>query len=245
MINSYLKYLIFALSLFVGNMAFASDVVVLKNGNIIKGTVVSKTETKIAIKSENGNIYEYPLIEVQSISNLEKLSNVGKKDVQETKTSYIDYGELDSGFWVATELGEAASCNLNGGNYTFTELDVVGGYRLNEYIRFGIGIGARYYNNNSHRYSSIAWGVPIYASIRGNIIPCEYRNVVPYYSFDVGASIRDGFMLRPGVGVRIGQNRSAFLVSLSYLGQNIISKDDNRKKNKFTSFVMVKIGYEF
>ncbi len=87
--------------------------------------------------------------------------------------------------------------------------------------------------------------MPLYATLRGNIIPSEYRNIVPYYSFDMGASIRDGFMVRPGIGIRVGQNRNAFLINLSYLGQNIIATEYNQRKNKFTSFVMLKVGYEF
>jgi len=225
--------------------AFASDIVTLKNGNVIKGDIVYKTETKITIKSENGSIYEYPLIEVQKIANSEEANKFTNSNVKNNSSTYTDYSEFNSGFWVSIEIGEALSCNIKGGNYTFTELDVIGGYRLNEYLRFGIGLGARYYNNNKFRFSDIAWGMPIYATTRGNIIPSEYRNVVPYYSFDIGASIRDGFMLKPGIGLRIGQNRNAFLINLSYLGQNIISIENNLRKNKFTSFVMLKIGYEF
>ncbi len=228
----------------LGLNASASDVIILKNGNIIKGYIETKTETNVVIKAENGNTYEYPIIEVQQIYNSEEVNKPKHKNVG-TDLSYTDYGDLNTGFWFSAEIGEALSCNISGQNYTFTELDVIGGYRLNEYLRFGIGLGARYYNNNNYRFSRISWGMPIYATIRGNIIPSEYRNIVPYYSFDVGASIRDGFMVRPGVGIRIGQKRNAFLISLSYLGQNIISIENNLRKNKFTSFVMLKIGYEF
>lgn len=228
----------------VGFSAFASDVIILKNGIIIRGDILSRTETKVSIKADNGNTYEYPLIDVQNITNSDGVVEPTSKIVN-SKSTYIDYGELNVGFWFSAEIGEAISCNINSGNYTFTELDVIGGYRLNEFLRFGIGLGARYYNNNHYRYSSISLGMPIYATVRGNIIPNEYRNVVPYYSFDIGASIRDGFMFRPGVGIRVGQNRNAFLVNLSYLGQNIISIENSLRKNKFTSFVMLKVGYEF
>lgn len=228
----------------MGLNAYASDIIYLKNGNIIIGEIVSKTDTKVTINADNGNTYEYPLIEVERISDTE-IESVSSNTKGAKIASYKDYSELNSGFWFSVEIGEALSCNITRGNYTYTELDVVAGYRISEYARLGIGVGARYYNNNSHRFSNIAWGMPLYASIRGNIIPSEYRNLVPYYSFDVGASIRDGFMVRPGIGLRVGQNRNAFLINLSYLGQNIISVDNNQRKNKFTSFVMLKLGYEF
>lgn len=239
------KHFILVLLLACGINAFASDVVVLKNGNVIKGEIVSRTETSIVIKVQNGTTYEYPMIQVQKITDSEEFDRSMPKDAAKSTASYTDYGDMDSGFWFSTEIGEALSCNIKGGNYTFTELDAIGGYRFNEFLRLGIGIGARYYNNNGHRFSSISWGMPIYGTVRGNIIPGEYRNVVPYYSVDMGASIRDGFMFRPGIGMRIGQKRNAFIASLSYLGQNIISTENNARKNKFTSFVMLRIGYEF
>jgi len=134
-----------------------------------------------------------------------------------------NYTEATTGFWIAPELFGAYSCMLDGDNFGFTELDVTGGYRFNEYLRVGVGIGARYYIDNSDflRNNRYDWSFPIYANVRGNFIPTRYRSVVPYYSFNIGGSIRDGFFFRPSVGLRIGQQRSAFLVSLSYVGQSM------------------------
>lgn len=228
----------------MGIKALASDIIFLKNGNVVIGDIVSKTDTKVTINADNGNTYEYPLIEVERISDTE-LESTPLDGKEQKMSTYKDYGELNTGFWFSAEVGEALSCNISGNNYTFTELDVVAGYRFSEYFRIGIGIGARYYNNNIYRFSNIAWGLPLYATLHGNFIPSEYRNIVPYYSLDMGASIRDGFMVRPGIGIRVGQNRNAFLINLSYLGQNIIATEYNQRKNKFTSFVMLKVGYEF
>ena len=241
---NFLKYTLIGLMLVIGSNAFASDIIFLKNGNTVIGDIVSKTELKVIIKTDNGNTYEYPLIEVERISDTE-LETMPSDNTEYKISSYKDYGELSTGFWFSAEIGEALSCNISRSNYTFTELDITAGYRFSQYFRCGIGVGARYYNNNSQRFSNIAWGMPIYATLRGNLIPSEYRSVIPYYSFDIGASIRDGFMVRPGIGMRVGQNRSAFLVNLSYLGQNIISIENSQRKNKFTSFVMLKVGYEF
>lgn len=226
-------------------LAVASDVVILKNGNVVRGNILSRTETVVTIKADNGRVLEYPMIEVQKISDSKEVSVPAKPVSVSAGSYYTDYTELNTGFWCAAELGEAVSVNLSRRNYTFTELDFVGGYRMSEFLRFGLGLGARFYNDNSSRYSKVAWGMPIYATVRGNVIPGKYRDVVPYYSFDMGGSVRDGFMIRPGLGIRIGQKRSAFLINLSYLGQNIISRENDVRKNKFTSFFMLKIGYEF
>ena len=91
------------------------------------------------------------------------------------------------------------------------------------------------------------WAFPIFLNVRGNFIPTRYRDVVPYYSFDIGVTVRDGFMLRPTVGLRVGRERSAFLVGLGYVGQDLstYSRDNLRKTRRFVNFITLKLGYEF
>lgn len=59
--------------------------------------------------------------------------------------------------------------------------------------------------------------------------------------------MRDGFMLRPTVGLRVGLERSAFLVGLGYVGQDLstYSRDNLRKTRRFVNFITLKLGYEF
>lgn len=165
---------------------------------------------------------------------------------------YNDYGANATGFWNAVELQGGYSVNHGHSNIPMTELDYVAGYRFSEYLRAGVGLGARFYPNSTKlRYTSWKWSFPIYLNLRGNFISREqYRTVVPYWSVDAGAAIRDGFMVRPTVGIRIGDfDRSAFLVGLSYLAQNVrvakIIADGVTRDNYIASFITLKIGYEF
>lgn len=163
---------------------------------------------------------------------------------------YQEYTDRNSGFFWAAELMGGYSCRLNRSNFGFVELDAVAGYRINEYLNVGAGLGGRYYFDNDRvRYSTIKWGVPLFVDVRGQFIPSFNRNVVPYYSFDIGGTFRDGFMMRPTLGLRIGENRSAFLIGLAYTGQQITSyfykNNFKNKKGKFASFITLKIGYQF
>lgn len=166
---------------------------------------------------------------------------------------FKDYGSVSSGFWNAVELQGGYSVNHGHSNIGITELDYVAGYRVNEFFRFGAGLGARFYPKSNHlRDTSWKWSFPIFLNVRGNIIGREhYRTVVPYYSLDAGGAIHDGFMVRPTIGLRIGDfERSAFLVGISYLAQNIrIARFDSEgnysRDNYLSSFVTLKIGYEF
>jgi len=167
-----------------------------------------------------------------------------------------NYSTFQTGFWISAEAVGGYSCRLMNSNFAFAEIDVTGGYRFNEYLKIGVGFGGRYYFDNSKvRFSSSEWSFPLYANVRGNFIPTAYRSVVPYYSVDLGGTIRDGFLFRPAVGLRIGQQRNAFLVALAYTGQGLQSYEYRipagspfilkEKKNKFVSFISLKLGYEF
>lgn len=170
-----------------------------------------------------------------------RIPTVGKDTNQEVYTDY------DRGFWCAAEAIGGISCHTKGHNMGFAEIDFTAGYRYNEFLKFGIGLGGRYYIDQSYlRRSSIKWGMPIFLAVRGNMMPGTYRSVVPYYGFEIGGSIRDGFMVRPTVGMRIGLPRRAFTLGVSYMGQNIACYNDFGKKDgKFTSFVALRLGYEF
>lgn len=172
-----------------------------------------------------------------------RLPEVNKKDVQK------DYSEKQTGFWIAAEAGAAYSCRLFHSNFGYTEIDVTGGWRFNEYLRAGIGLGGRYYfDNDAVRKDHSAWGMPIYVNVRGNMIPTQYRDIVPYYSVDLGGTVRDGFMFRPSVGLRFGRERNAFILSLGYVGQHLKTysiENPEKGKGKFVSFVSLRLGYEF
>ena len=84
--------------------------------------------------------------------------------------------------------------------------------------------------------------MPLFLNLRGNFIPTGYRDVVPFWSIDFGTTFPDGVMFRPTLGIRVGQQRSAFTVALGYLGQHFKSLPD---APDFYSGITLKLGYEF
>lgn len=164
-----------------------------------------------------------------------------------SETVQKEYSRATSGFWFSADVEGGYSCRLTHPNIGYSELDVAGGYRYSEYLRIGLGLGARYYSNNDsfRRFQRTDWAFPIFVTIRGNFIPTQYRSVVPYYDVDLGTTVRDGFMIRPTVGLRIGQARSAFLVALSYVGQFTDAIDYGRIPVDYMPFIALKLGYEF
>ena len=165
-----------------------------------------------------------------------------------------EYSQYGSGFWFSAEAGGGYSLNTAKGlnNTAFAEVDLYGGYRFNEHFKAGLGLGGRYYfNPEILRRTSHNWAMPIMLNFRGNLIPQDYRTVVPFYSVDFGVSVTDAFMFRPTIGIRCGEPRSAFRLGVSYMLQNMRGwKLDSytsvyEASTRSVSFVALKIGYEF
>ena len=129
------------------------------------------------------------------------------------RAPYIDFASLDQGLWFAFEL---APTNFFVMDKIALQVDLLAGYRVNEFLRVGAGIAPRLIAG----YFSL----PIYADVRGNIISQESRMVVPYWSFDVGYSLgkyERGLYVSPTAGIRIGMPRNNALVGLSYTLQGV------------------------
>lgn len=157
--------------------------------------------------------------------------------------SLSDMSQKDKGFWCAGQLSGGYSTLLSSTNVPFTELDFVGGYRFSQYLKVGIGLGGRYYfNNNDLRKTNTKLSMPIFVNVRGNFYDDTYHTVTPYYSMDLGETIGDGFMMRPTIGIRVGQSRSAFIAGVTYTGQVLRKWNDKRR---FVSLMGITLGYEF
>ncbi len=229
------------------------DYVYLNNGNVVKGVVETNDDSKVTIRDTNGNLLSYSKIEVNRVV-LGKDPVVPTAPAGSSASAYRDYSLVNTGFWWGADLSGGISLREHVRNISFVELDAVAGYRFNEFIRIGAGIGIRDYIGRQYevRARNTHLSYPIFATARGNIIVNDYRTVVPYWSVDCGAAIQDGFMFRPTLGVRIGsEKRHSFILGLSYLNQRLLvgryTTDANAKKDKFKniSFLSLRLGYEF
>ncbi len=209
----------------------------LNNGSIVKGDI-TLTDTQVSVVTETGDVYTYPRAEVNKISYSGPNMPAVKRD-----PNLNDYMEYTRGFWIRGTVSGAYSLFASSRCTPMTEIDIAGGYRVNQYVAAGIGFGYRYYfDNSSIRKDFFKWSVPIYATVTGNIIDMGYHNVVPYYCLDLGGAIRDGFMWRPSIGIRVGKQRSAFLLSATYTGQTLKYRTGS---NRYVSFLSLTLGYEY
>lgn len=243
--NTILKLLLLFIPVLLVAQTRNRDVVYLNNGNVVEGVIIeSVPDVSVRIRALNGKEYDYKMIEIRKIDT--KL--IVPEESQ--RAAYVNLDEQEKGYWYAIEgsYGQAIYQNNSDG---YTQLSFSNGYRLNEYLRFGGGVGVRWYVvNNSNRHASNDWSFPIYANARGNVISQNVLRVVPFWSFDMGAAINDGFFFSPTFGARFGGKRSNLLLALSYMGQNMrFDRFDGGyfmiKETKYVNFLSFKIGFEF
>ncbi len=157
--------------------------------------------------------------------------------------SYIDYDMVDRGFWYAVDLEGASSVMSQSPNMQYANLSFTGGFRFSEFLRLGAGVGVRYYVNNADvRDTSDKFGIPIFANVRGNLLPAYEREGVPFWSLNIGGITNEGFFASPTIGYSFGGLRNNFQLGICYT----ITSFRNCNKNDIAySYFGLKLGYEF
>lgn len=169
--------------------------------------------------------------------------NIKLPERPKNRTNYTDYSVKVTGYWTAVELNGGSTTMFNRKNIQPIEIRWINGYRFNEFLKAGIGVGGKYFiNNDKVRSSSIPWTFPVFLDLRGNIISQQDRGAVPYWSLDAGAEIRGGFYFSPTLGYRIGEPRNSFLIGITY---SLSTQDTWKKDNENIHSVSLKLGYEF
>jgi hypothetical protein len=140
------------------------DVLYLKNGWTLRGTVSTSAGDSISIITSDRNRYIFAGSDVDHISHEKKKWG---------ESHYRNYG-----FGHFTEVGALAATKNRPDNVTTAafSFQAVNGFRFNERLFTGVGIAADLYATQTT--------IPLFASIRGDLLT---RGLfVPYYFVDGG-----------------------------------------------------------
>lgn len=158
-------------------------------------------------------------------------------------TNYRTYATQDNGYWFAVEAEGASSVMPLKKNMQYASATFTTGFRFNEFLRIGAGIGSKIYVNNTDvRDSKNQFAVPVFGNVRGNFISAYDRDGVPFWSLNVGYVVNDGIFASPTIGYSFGGLRQNFLIGISY---TISRFKDYNKENTAYSYFGLKLGYEF
>ena len=200
--KSFSRVCIALVALFCCGVASAKelqDVVYLKNGSIIRGTIIEQVPNEsLKIKTADGSVFVYEISQVDKYAKEEPV--LKSKGLNPRVKGYRG--------WV--ETGGAVGLGTFGdGVFTFSTSH---GYQFSPYFFLGAGIGVDYH---------FGWEtvfMPIFANARAYFIDGK---ISPFLDAKIGYSPLDGtgFYFSPSVGVSFGTSRKC-AVNLS-IGYNL------------------------
>lgn len=230
-----MKKFLFLIVLFIAACftSFAQkEVVYLKNGNVVKGSVIEQVPNEsIKIQTQDGSIFVYQNSEITKIT----------KEEQNSVSHYFSNRDkaLKSGYRGFVDFGYIF------GGFSRIELLTTHGYQFNPYIFAGVGVGLNYISDVED------FVVPIFADVRGTFLK---GNITPFVDLKIGYSVADmeGFYMEPSVGCRFEMGRNLGLnISLaytlqkySYSGWNDYYEDSNGGSGN-AGGISLKVGLDF
>jgi hypothetical protein len=219
----WILFLFFALTTLTHAQAY-QDVVYLKNGSIIRGTIIEQIpNVSLKIETSDKNVFSYKIEEIEKMTR--EIDPTAKKS---STKGYL--GVVNIGYGFGT--GDAQKINC-------IKFDNINGYRFNEYVSLGFGYGLKYL-----WYESGALLVPLFADVRVHALP---GNISPFLALQIGYSIEItpefqglGLLLDPSLGVSFKTNsRSAVNLGVGYWVQKEAGYDGS------TNFVHFDLGVSF
>lgn len=223
--------LLFIGSITAGVAQNVQEVVYLKNGSIVRGTIIEQVpNVLLKIQTADGSVFAYQMSEVEKITkeqtDYEKQTDYGNRNYLTRKSK----SNKRTGYKGFVDLGYT----LGVGDWGMDRLEVSTshGYLFSPYFYAGVGIGVHYY------FDSEECTLPIFAHVRSNLL--NNRNS-PYIDFRIGytpTETAQGLYMAPSVGYKIG----SFNVSLGYVMQKVSIYDDWSENCGGFS---IKVGFEF
>ena len=205
------KYLTLFLFILTTTLCFGQnnyqDVVYLKNGSIIRGTIIEQVPNEsIKIETSDKSVFVYEMKDIEKIAKEEsKTKNRGAISDSGLKVGYK--GIVEWGYQVG--VGDAKMDRL--------KLNIINGYQLNPYFSLGLGTGLRYYLDEN------AVTIPVFLDFRANFID---NKTSPYLSLGVGYSLSatdkmpftgGGFLLNPTLGASFKvSEKTALIIGIGY-----------------------------
>ena len=182
-----------------------SDIVYLKNGSKIKGTIIEQVPN-VSLKIQSGeNVFVYQMDEVEKIAKEQLQSKNNLAEPVELKTNYPNKGYRGFG-----EINIGAG--KDGADTEFNHIAFLSahGYQFNSKLFVGGGAGLNiYYNDNDGVVL-----IPLFADVRLDMVQ---SGISPFLDVRLGYSVGDneGVYFAPSFGVRF----SKFHLSAGYLLQ--------------------------
>lgn len=225
----------------MGTIMMARDVVYLKNGSIIKGSVIEVIPNgSVKIQTQDGSLFVFDMNEVDRIVNEEKAQNEEKTQNKEQEYNSEDY--LKSGFRGFIDLGFHGGFGDAEDNLLLMP-SFTAGYQVNRFFFIGAGCAPTLtlYDNEYYDEFETGFLLPIYGAIRFDFVNAK---VSPFLDTRVGYSVTDdcrGLYAYLGVGCRIKK----LSLAAGYTYQRKELSDYYYDEHLDFGFAGLRVGFEF
>lgn len=218
------------------------QVLYLKNGWVLRGQLLTApTADPLRLQTADRNEFVFRQAEIDSL----------RQRPQPPARSNVAYKAR--GFGHYTELGALAGRNTSSSvNTSAFSFQTVNGYKFNQWLYAGLGVGADLYATQSI--------VPLFASLRGDFT--RQGTILPFYFLDAGYGFnitgQDNTLAQPvtyeggslwaaGVGIKVlFNNNTGFLVSVAYRTQRTtLTRPATAPENVTFERVAVRAGFAF
>ncbi len=224
--NLLITAIIFCIGVSVSAQNTTQDVVYLKNGGVMRGSIIEMIPEKyVKIEIVGGNIFVFQVSEIEKcVKESSKLSeSVVQQELNNNNGGPIkkDSCGVGRGYYGVFEFGIGGSGGYMNGPLR-TNINFINGYRINPWFALGGGFGLRSFLGND-------LFMPLFLDLRVNF---TNKRTSPYFSMDQGYAFcltsvnNGGYMMSPTLGVSVKmKKRSALNFGLSYELQRTMAYD--------------------
>lgn len=230
--------------------AFAQqrDVVYLKNGSIVKGSIKELLPTeKLKIETYDGSLFTYNINEIEKIEK-ENNPQIRTKNNDKLFTKYTCFVDVSFGGKRSEALSDLLFFSLGEeiSNFFSFDLSTTHGAYISEYFFIGAGIeldlthltlNIHYPDNTKEQIKSNDVLLPVYVDFRANPMGIK-KKVSPFIDLRIGCeSLSPAFFISPALGVRFNLEKTALNAAFCY--------EFYEHKNVNIQDFTAKIGVEF
>lgn len=192
------------------------EVVYLKNGSIIRGTIIEqKPNESLKIQTVDGNVFVFKMDEVDKITKEAPVKNTVNRSNGEVSSDLYGWEQAPRyrGFVGNSYIFGVDDCN-EGREFLYTSH----GCQINPFLYVGGGVGINYWLDRE------IYGVPVFGHVRSELHRLFKKNFSPYLDVKMGYSLSDveGFYFAPSVGCHFyfGHSKTGISVGVGYVLQN-------------------------
>lgn len=219
------------------------EVVYLKNGSIIYGTIIEQVPNEsLKIKTADGNVFFYKMDEIAKITKEVQEKRAVENDDEEENNNTYGWNQAPRyrGF-----IGDSYIFGVGDIEKSREFLYTSHGCQITPFLYAGVGVGVNYW------FDDEKWSIPVFGHLRSELHSVFKKNFSPYVDTKIGYSFADckGFYFTPSIGCHFyfGHSKTGLSVGVGYVLQkaDVYEPFKRSSSSKNVGGVEVTLAFDF